>query len=159
MKQPNERAFTLIELMFVVAIIGILAAIALPAYNAYLIRSKLAEAFVMTSEVKSTVNEYYKATGRLPIDNKQAGLAPSQAYRGNYILAIEVKNGSIHVELDSQELQLTGKWFSLLPQTNESLATMDIIWACNGGGIIDGLKLHGENRTDIDIGHLPSACR
>ena len=159
MRLIKQLGFTLIELMFVVAIIGILAAIAIPAYQDYVTRSKLTEAFVMVSEIKSTVNEYYKATGGMPVDNQQAGLAESGAYRGNYVLGVEVENGSIHVELDSQALSVKGKWFSLRPQTNEQVVTMDIIWACNKSGRIDQLAIHGNNRTDIQDKFLPSQCR
>ena len=159
MRQEKQLGFTLIELMFVVAIIGILAAIAIPAYKDYVTRSKLTEAFVMVSEVKSTVNEFYKATGWMPADNQQAGLAESGAYRGNYVLGVEVENGSIHVKLDSDALDIEGKWFSLRPQTNEAIATMDIIWACNKSGRIEQLAIHGSNRTDIQDKVLPSQCR
>ena len=109
MRPMKQLGFTLIELMFVVAIIGILAAIAIPAYKDYVTRSKLTEAFVMVSEVKSTVNEFYKATGWMPADNQQAGLAESGAYRGNYVLGVVVENGSIHIELDSDALGVEGK--------------------------------------------------
>ncbi len=159
MRLAKQLGFTLIELMFVVAIIGILAAIAIPAYQDYVTRSKLTEAFVMVSEAKSTVNEYYKATGRMPADNQQAGLAESGAYRGNYVLGIVVEEGSIHVELDSNALNIKGKWLSLRPQTNEAVVTMDIIWACNKSGRIEQLAIHGSNKTDIQDKILPSECR
>lgn len=159
MRLVKQLGFTLIELMFVVAIIGILAAIAIPAYQDYVTRSKLTEAFVIVSEAKSTVNDFYKATGWMPADNQQAGLAESGAYRGNYVLGVLVENGSIHVELDSKALNIEGKWFTLRPQTNETVVTMDIIWACNKSGRIEQLAIHGSNRTDIQDKFLPSACR
>ena len=76
MKQMNKQAqkgFTLIELMIVVAIIGILAAIAIPAYQDYTVRAKMSEALVAASPAKTSVSEYYQAEGSLPTSQAEAG--------------------------------------------------------------------------------------
>jgi type IV pilus assembly protein PilA len=74
MKMNNQKGFTLIELMIVIAIVGILAAVALPAYQDYTIRAKLAEPMAALSEAKSSMAEYFVAMGKLPANATAAGI-------------------------------------------------------------------------------------
>jgi type IV pilus assembly protein PilA len=74
MKNAAQKGFTLIELMIVIAIVGILAAVALPAYQDYTIRAKMAETLAALGEAKTSVSEYYIATGSMPANNTAAGL-------------------------------------------------------------------------------------
>jgi type IV pilus assembly protein PilA len=74
MKMNNQKGFTLIELMIVIAIVGILAAVALPAYQDYTIRAKLAEPMAVLSEAKTSMSEYFVAMGKLPADATAAGI-------------------------------------------------------------------------------------
>ena len=72
--QKKQQGFTLIELMIVIAIVGILAAIALPAYQDYTVRAKVSEAMARLAEGKTSVAEYYSANGEFPTTSNQAGL-------------------------------------------------------------------------------------
>ncbi|RRW36242.1 pilin [Ectopseudomonas oleovorans] len=103
MKAQMQKGFTLIELMIVVAIIGILAAVALPAYQDYTKRSKMAEVVGFMSSARIAVAETYSTTNDLQgINNAKAGLAPSTQKLGSYIDGLTVNNGVITVKLNKQ---------------------------------------------------------
>jgi type IV pilus assembly protein PilA len=87
----THKGFTLIELMIVVAIIGILAAIAIPQYQNYVARAQVSEALVLASGAKTAVAEYRNTTGEWPADNEAAGLAEAAEITGKYVLSVAVR--------------------------------------------------------------------
>ena len=92
-----QQGFTLIELMIVVAIVGILAAIAIPAYQDYIIRAKITEALGQADMAKAAVSEYRQSMAALPTDNAQAGLAAAASYVSRYVTSLTVASGVITV--------------------------------------------------------------
>jgi type IV pilus assembly protein PilA len=94
-RQRISAGFTLIELMIVVAIIAILAAIAIPAYQDYVIRAQVTEGMSLASGAKASVWDYISNHGTLPLDNPAAGLAKGTSITGNYVSEVEVDNGRI----------------------------------------------------------------
>ncbi len=86
----NQQGFTLIELMIVIAIIGILAAIAIPAYQDYTVRAKVTEGLNLAGGAKTAVAETYQSNGKFPITNASAGLAPSASITGKYVASVAV---------------------------------------------------------------------
>ena len=94
----KQQGFTLIELMIVVAIIGILAAIAIPAYQDYTIRAQVSEGLNLAAGAKSAITEYFQDRGVLPGSNAEAGISAPASIAGNYASSVTVAaNGIITV--------------------------------------------------------------
>lgn len=154
------KAFTLLELMVVVAIIGILAAISLPAYQDYVVRAKIAESITLSSEVQSTIKEYYQYHTKFPKDNLEAGAPKPEHLLGNYVSGIQVEDGAIHVTLGNKvNAPLDGKILSIRPIYVTASPTSPISWVCGGDEPPEGMSAAGENKTNIEAKYLPSSCR
>ncbi|EMT1341900.1 pilin [Neisseria gonorrhoeae] len=161
-----QKGFTLIELMIVIAIVGILAAVALPAYQDYTARAQVSEAILLAEGQKSAVTEYYLNHGIWPKDNTSAGVANPTEIKGKYVQKVEVNNGvvtatmassNVNNEIKDKRLSLWAKrqagsvkWFCGQPVTRtEANAKDDTVTAANDAG----------NGTNIETKHLPSTCR
>ncbi|EPI5943821.1 pilin, partial [Neisseria gonorrhoeae] len=95
-----QKGFTLIELMIVIAIVGILAAVALPAYQDYTARAQVSEAILLAEGQKSAVTEYYLNHGIWPKDNTSAGVAsPPSDIKGKYVESVTVTNGVVTAKM------------------------------------------------------------
>jgi len=95
MKRHLQSGFTLIELMIVVAIIGILAAIAIPAYQDYVARTQMSEAMMLAGGAKTAVAEAWMQTGTMPTSNTSANLAPAASITGKYVAQVQVGSSGI----------------------------------------------------------------
>ena len=140
MKMQKQQGFTLIELMIVVAIIGILAAVAIPAYQDYTIRAKVTEGLSLASAGKTAVSEYFSANGSLPADNAKAGMAPPNDISGNSVDNVTVSGqGLITVVFSAATIK--GTTITLAPKTSAG----KIVWNCTGG--------------NLEPKYRPSSCR
>ncbi|HGM2013160.1 TPA: pilin, partial [Neisseria gonorrhoeae] len=123
-----QKGFTLIELMIVIAIVGILAAVALPAYQDYTARAQVSEAILLAEGQKSAVTEYYLNHGTWPKDNTSAGVASSGEIKGKYVQSVTVTNGVVTAEMKSDGVnkEIKGKKLSLWARREDG----SVKWFC-----------------------------
>ncbi|HEZ5426277.1 TPA: pilin [Neisseria meningitidis] len=158
-----QKGFTLIELMIVIAIVGILAAVALPAYQDYTARAQVSEAILLAEGQKSAVTEYYLNHGEWPANNSSAGVASSSKIKGKYVEKVEVAKGVITATMLSSGVnnEIKGKKLSLWAKRQDG----SVKWFCgqpverNTADADDGVTADAANGKKIDTKHLPSTCR
>lgn len=142
-----QKGFTLIELMIVIAIVGVLAVVALPAYQDYTARAQMSEALTLAEGQKSAVVEYYSDKGTFPADNAAAGIAAASTIKGKYVASVTVatandeatitatmKSSGVNKDISGKTLILVGK---------QNAGSFD--WTCKKGSVDDKF--------------LPSSCR
>lgn len=157
----GTRGFTLIELMIVIAIIGILATMALPSYQDRVIRSQVQESLKLGEIAKAGVQDYFKANaGQLPQDNIAAGLPRADLIVGNYTRGVKVNQGTIELTLGNRiNKHVENKIISLRPAIVSGEPRVPIAWVCGHASIPDKMTVRGQNRTNIEARLLPVDCR
>ena len=156
----RQQAFTLIELMVVVAILGLLSTMAIPTYQDYVIRGQILEAMNLSTGVQRAVAEYYTRHQRFPADNTSAGVPRPEHLIGNFVTGVRVEDGALHLTLGNRINALAeGKTLSLRPAYVHANPTSPIAWLCGYAEAVDGMRAQGENRTDLPPPYLSPGCR
>jgi type IV pilus assembly protein PilA len=163
-----QKGFTLIELMIVVAIIGILAAIAIPAYQDYTIRSQVSEGLTLASDIKAGVAEFMAQTGEWPANLLEAGVTSTGAANekaARYVEAVQLVDGTIQITYGKDaNNKIDGLRLDLQPLVNNN---GDVVWVC--GYAIDptntdpepspGATVSPNGASTIAEKHVPASCR
>ena len=137
-----QEGFTLIELMIVVAIIGVLATVALPAYQTFSIRAQVSEGLNLTGPVTRAVAEYHMDNGDFPADNTAAAVEAPGAYRGGYVISITVNGAAIDIMYGNRaHAEIRGRIVTLTGVVNNG----SFQWNCSSAAIRDA--------------YLPATCR
>ena len=163
--QQDHKAFTLIELMIVVAIIGILASLAVSAYQTYTVRAQVAEALNFVAAAKVSIINAYKDSGTPPVDRAAAGMTalPTDT-QGNYVSQATVANGRLDITFGNNVHQdIFGNTLSVTPYTTTG---GNVIWRCGAAPVPAGTsEMSGGGVTaahlapTIELRYLPGTCR
>ena len=167
-----QQGFTLIELMIVVAIIGILAAIAIPAYQDYTIRAQVSEGMALAAAAKAAVAEDFLNEGAAPADRLDAGMTANAGdTQGKYVASVNVANGTIVITYGNESnAQIANETLGLTPYESGDLS---VIWKCGGAPVPAGAAglMGASGAVNVAIlnngtlagaafqQYLPSACR
>ncbi|MBT8421598.1 MAG: pilin, partial [Gammaproteobacteria bacterium] len=160
-----------IELMIVVAIIGILASVGMGAYQTYMIRAQISEGITLAAAAKTPVLDAYQNNGEAPADRDEAGMTANAAdTQGSYVASVAVNNGRLEVTYGNGANEAIAN--ETLYLTPYETATGGIVWRCGnesqpsgGGGPLNTMGAAGGGNsatfqaTNIDERYLPKSCR
>ena len=156
----RNKGFTLIELMIVVAIIGILASLAVSAYQTYTVRAQISEGLEMASGAKVPIVDAFTNDGIAPADRAAAGMTPDPTdTRGSFVSRVDIVGGRVDITFSGPRAHqaIIGKTLSLTPYVTSGNTVM---WQCGNAGAPGGALL-GANHLPptVESRYLPSSCR
>jgi type IV pilus assembly protein PilA len=160
-----QKGFTLIELMIVIAIIGILAAIAIPAYQNYTIRSQVTEGLSLAAGWKTAISEFYSQNGTFPVSSvvgngTNTTLGVTGASVGKYVSSVTVVNGTIHILYGGSQANAKLTAASILDIQPGLDTNNDVVWVCGLAAAPTGVTVYAgsANTTNLLAAYLPASC-
>ena len=160
MHKIAQSGYTLIEMMIVVAIMGILATMATPSFQERVIRAQVGEALALSEFAKESIANYYRVNKRMPKNNTEAGLPPPDKIMGNHVVSLEVNDGAINVRFGNRvNKNANGKILSIRPAVVAAFPQVPIAWNCGTAEAPASMKTFGTNQTTLQGYFLPVDCR
>lgn len=158
--ERSLHGFSLMEMLIVLAIISIILVATIPSGGGRVDQAAIAETVELMKNYKPQIEGYYRSQGEFPVDNATAGLPEADSIVGNYMSAVFLLDGALHVRLGNKiRAELRGKYISLRPIFVPGVANAPISWVCGTDTVPADMVAAGENRTDISSASLPVACR
>ena len=156
----KRTGFTVVEMMVVVAILGILAMIAIPSSLGRIVKEQINVAIPLAEIVKMPIAASWAATKVLPANNEEAGLPSPDKIVNNFIRAVDVEKGAIHITFGNKaHPQIKDKILTLRPAVIEDSQIVPVTWVCAGAKAPEKMVLKGEDKTNVPVEYLPHMCR
>ncbi len=157
---PAPRAFTLIELLIVVAVIAILASIALPSMLSRVVRAQVVQGRALVGFVQAAVQASYAASGVMPADNAAAAVPPADHVVNNLVSNVAVHAGAIVLTYGNQANRaIAGRKLTLRPAVVDGYPQVPIAWVCGAAAVPGNMSVHAPDETDLPAPYLPLDCR
>lgn len=156
----RHNGFSLLELMVVIAIMGILGMMAIPAYMHQIARRQIIDAMPLADIAKKPVTQAWASAQPLPQDNTSAGLPAEDLMVSNLVQSLAVQDGAIQITFgNNANGMLKGKMLTLRPAVIPDTPIVPVAWVCGYANGPGKMTVKGANKTDIPEEYLPVNCR
>jgi type IV pilus assembly protein PilA len=157
----KSRGFTAIELMIMLLVVAILAAIAVPNYSEQIAAGQVTQAMPLASVAENGVTTQYNVTHQFPANNAAALLPPANFIVSNYVSSVNVDSGgAVTLTFGNQANgRLKGKFLSFRPAVVPAYPQVPIAWICGMANVPAQMTVNGENKTNLTVAELPFSCR
>ena len=156
----RQAGFTWIELVLILAVVGILGAMAIPGIQDTMLKKQVKEGLDLANVAKAGVQSYWSANGDMPGDNKTAGVPPKDKIVGSMVKEVTVENGAIHIVYGNNASKaLAGMKLTVRPAVVKDEPSVPIAWLCAKLQVPDKMEVRGQDQTDIPAKWLPIECR
>ena len=156
----QHHGFTLLEMMVVIAVIGILALMAVPSFQELIVREQIVVAVPLADIAKTPIAASWALTQTFPHDNTGAGLPAADKIVNNFVSALLVQDGVIHLTFGIRaHSTIIGKVLTIRPAVVEDAPVVPVTWVCANAVGPDKMTVKGENKTTVPNQYLPLGCR
>lgn len=156
----RHEGFTLMEMVAVLAVVGILATMAVPSYLNRLVREEIVAAVSLADIAKTPIALLWATAQAFPPDNASVGLPAADKIVNNYISSVAVQDGAIQITFgNNAKGVIGGKILTLRPAVVEDAPIVPVTWICGNANAPDKMTVKGDNQTNIPVNYLPFNCQ